>query len=863
MIIDLSNKKSLQISKSKYDICIVGSGPAGLTIANELANSNLRVCVLESGKKEKAKYADSLKKVASTGIQIKQDSRERIFGGTSHTWSGLSSIFNKDNLEEKDYLPNSSWPISYEELLNYYDLASKRYDFPDLNLFLNESGNFNTLTDLDIDNLKGGLNFQWKDIKEKLFIANNNPQRFAKKFSGIFKQDNVDLYLNATLNNIIKNDKEIDSITVENNKNEQFKFIADKFILATGGIENARILLHNNIGNENDQVGRYLMNHPKINYGTIYLNEPVKDAPYYFGALYGGWSYAGFELSKEYREKNNLLNSYIRFEPVLPWSGNLGVESFVTIVKKANKLLSYFLNRRKIKSIFRKIKIISIKDYSEIKDYPEIEKKGKIFTNYLKLIWNITIHLPSVLIYIFYKLVPNTSPKIHKINLRQFMEMAPNKENKIYLDENGIPTVKHYIMDIDKRSMVELNNILKTEIENLNIGKVEISFEKDSIWQTMQDASHHIGTTRMGNDSKNSVIDSNAKVHNIKNLYIAGASVFPTSGSVNPTYTIVALSIRLAEHIKNNIKNSYDKNYHDLSHDNSYSRPIMMIGAGRRFNNDILPVLELLENKFYINKIFSRKDNIIFSKNKHKTKTYSVFNIEKLNEKNISNTKYIYISVPYEQVESILKKLSQYDCSNIELIVDTPVIKKFKEYFIFKKVHIAEDSVFLPWIDLLKNQKIKNIYFDRSIYAYHGISLIKKINQKQSHIYGFRFFNKIFLNFKNSKMKIKISEPRDYDKGEIFINGEEYPIKLFNSKNKIILKFKEKEVSLNEVEKSLFGELKEENQDTIISRMHDLKRVGLYRLLNSIYDTGNSWSLDAGISDYKIDRNLHKKYFTN
>ena len=118
MIIDLSNKKSLQISKSKYDICIVGSGPAGLTIANELANSNLRVCVLESGKKEKAKYADSLKKVASTGIQIKQDSRERIFGGTSHTWSGLSSIFNKDNLEEKDYLPNSGWPISYEELLN-------------------------------------------------------------------------------------------------------------------------------------------------------------------------------------------------------------------------------------------------------------------------------------------------------------------------------------------------------------------------------------------------------------------------------------------------------------------------------------------------------------------------------------------------------------------------------------------------------------------------------------------------------------------------------------------------------------------------------------------------------------------------
>ena len=484
---------------------------------------------------------------------------------------------------------------------------------------------------------------------------------------------------------------------------------------------------------------------------------------------------------------------------------------------------------------------------------------------FLKLIWNITIHLPSVLIYIFYKLVPNTTPMIHKINLMQFMEMAPNKENKISLDENGIPKVQHYIKDIDKISMVELNNILKREIEDLNIGKVEISFDKDDIWQTMQDASHHIGTTRMGNDSKSSVIDSNSKVHNIENLYIAGASVFPTSGCVNPTYTIVALSIRLAEHIKNNIKNSYDKNCHD--HDNFNSRPIMMIGSGRRFNNDILPVLELLENKYYINKIFSRRDNIIFSKNKHKikTKTYSVSNIDKLNKKNISNTKYIYISVPHKRVEGILEKLSQYDCSNIELIVDTPVIKKFKEYFIFKKVHIAEDSVFLPWIDLLKNQKIKSIYFDKSVYGFHGISLIKKINknQKQSHIYGFRFLNKSFLNFKNSKMKVKILEPRDYSKGKIFIDGEEYPIKLFNSNNKIILKFKEKEVSLNEAEKSLFGELKEGNQDTIINRMHDLKRVGLYRLLNSIYDTGNSWSLDDGINDYKIDRDLHRKHFTN
>ena len=145
-----------------------------------------------------------------------------------------------------------------------------------------------------------------------------------------------------------------------------------------------------------------------------------------------------------------------------------------------------------------------------------------------------------------------------------------------------------------------------------------------------------------------------------------------------------------------------------------------------------MPVLELLENKFYINKIFSRKDNLIFSKNKHKTKTYSVFNIEKLNEKNISNTKYIYISVPYKRVESILEKLSQYDCSNIELIVDTPVIKKFKEYFIFKKVHIAEDSVFLHWIDLLK-KPIVSALEERVEFNGQGDYYFYDINAKIKH----------------------------------------------------------------------------------------------------------------------------------
>ncbi|HEY6660860.1 MAG TPA: GMC family oxidoreductase [Pyrinomonadaceae bacterium] len=60
---------------------------------------------------------------------------------------------------------------------------------------------------------------------------------------------------------------------------------------------------------------------------------------------------------------------------------------------------------------------------------------------------------------------------------------------------------------------------------------------------------HHIGTTRMHNDPKQGVVDANLKVHSLKNLYVAGASVFPSAGISNPTFTIIMFSIRLADHL--------------------------------------------------------------------------------------------------------------------------------------------------------------------------------------------------------------------------------------------------------------------------------------------------------------------------
>lgn len=536
---------------AEYDVCVIGAGPAGVTLAAELAGSGLRIAVLESGKLKRTAHADSLKRVESEGIHVKDYSRERVLGGASTTWAGLSSPFDSADFAHRPWLRHSGWPIDRATLLPYYAAAAERYRFPSLERFL--PGGFDRLR------AKGALQPRLDEVEEKVFLACAKPQDFGKEHRAVFEGASVDLMLDATTTALITECARgrVTGARVRTSVGAEHTVRARLFVVACGGLENARLLLNSRdltaagLGNERDQVGRYLMNHPKNYHGVLELDAAVGDVPYFFGCLVDGYAgYAGLRLREDVQARAGLLNSYVRLEPLFPWSGSEGIESLVWFAKRTS--LAMRMMRRRAKK-----KAVSLRDYSETGDDSDLQNARKSPREVLGLAWNVARDLPQVSRYAWSRLVDRGAPRTRRVRLRNFMEMEPDPENRVTLSREvcpygqPIPRVVHRCTPVDRRSLTELHRTLASEVPRAGLGRLTTELTQDvTPWPIDQDASHHMGTTRMGDDPRTSVVDRDLRLHEVDNVYLAGASTFPTSGCANPTFTLVALSIRLAEHVR-------------------------------------------------------------------------------------------------------------------------------------------------------------------------------------------------------------------------------------------------------------------------------------------------------------------------
>jgi choline dehydrogenase-like flavoprotein len=521
-------------STVETDVCIVGAGAAGITLAAELENTGARVCVLESGGFRAEPEVQALTDIDCVGYPVRQNfmARARYYGGSCNLWAGRAMRLDPIDFEARSWVPNSGWPIGYSEVAAYYDRADQVLRLPPL------GGLQNALRPPIIEPVEAEL-FEGSDLKPCVAMWATKPLRFGSAYRSKFAgSDRIDVYLNASASEIVLDDSgsSVSAIRMSTLTRRSTTIRARLFVLAAGGLENARLLLLSHsrwpagIGNAFDQVGRYFMDHPRTVYGQVTLADGVKPytllgCPQRYGKLQ-----LGIGLTDEAQRREGLLNGHLGFEPKLSKVAEQKYESSINFAKVV--LRKGHAGKR---FDFRSAGSAEMKDLIYLLTPKEI--------------------LPHSLYRLYSGLRRLIAKPVKTLTVINYCEQAPDPASRAYLgterDELGLnKLVLDWKVNPDEvRTAVRLQEKLGERLREAGLGTLDSSPAKLAELK-YTDASHHIGTTRMSGSERTGVVDGNSRVFGTSNLFAAGSSVFTTSGSANPTLTIVALSIRLADHLK-------------------------------------------------------------------------------------------------------------------------------------------------------------------------------------------------------------------------------------------------------------------------------------------------------------------------
>src|SRR5215831_2538057 len=257
----------------RCDICIIGTGPAGATIARELSNTRLRVTILESGGTERREETDALNEIESVGWPRVMDQwqvRNRIVGGTSHTWSGRCAPFDDIDLQPRDWVPYSGWPFRIDDLIPYFDRGAKHLGLGAGSGLSDDRvwayiGHRRPKLDLDEDKL---LPMLWQTSRDP--TDRTDKVRFGRRLAADLGP-NVTLVTNATALRISATESgaAVKAVEFAAKSGRRWSLPTSTVVVCAGAVENARLLLSSDdvvaqgVGNDNDLVGRFLMDHPR------------------------------------------------------------------------------------------------------------------------------------------------------------------------------------------------------------------------------------------------------------------------------------------------------------------------------------------------------------------------------------------------------------------------------------------------------------------------------------------------------------------------------------------------------------------------------------------------------------------------
>jgi choline dehydrogenase-like flavoprotein len=512
------------------EVCVVGAGAAGITLARRLAASGIEVCLLESGGADYEKPSQDLASGESIGFSYYPlaESRLRLFGGTTAVWGGRVVELDPIDFERRSWIEHSGWPFGKETLAPYYAEAMRSLDF---DTSMRGEKIWNEI----------GLNppgFDSKLLRTDFFQFDEQFERYTLRRCGdLVESAKVHVLLHATVLEIQADSEgtEIESVRIGNLAGGRGVVRAKTFVLATGGLEVPRMLLNSRgvhregLGNREDLVGRFFMEHPHARAGRVHARKMWK-ALHILPRTHrhNGFRYAALgRASEALQERYGVLNS-----------------SF-TLALRRHPVTRIPLGKRLVNAVKWKVP----HDHRGRSVWWMQKQIKRVIAEHIGM-WN------------RWAIARSGAQGLYVVARA---EQAPNPDSRIVLSEEldpfGLPkmALDWRFLEVDKRSLSVLMGALDHELNRLGIGRVEASpwlADESTPWEVDPLVSnhpiggfHHMGTTRMAASAKHGVVDADCRVHGLGNLYIAGSSVFPTGGWANPTLTILALSLRLGDHL--------------------------------------------------------------------------------------------------------------------------------------------------------------------------------------------------------------------------------------------------------------------------------------------------------------------------
>ena len=479
------------------DIAVIGGGPAGISLALALADSRLDVVLLESGGLRFDPKIQNMYRGDQEGVSYValDGGRLRYLGGSTNHWGGWCRPLDGIDFEARDWFAHSGWPFALSEIQPYFARAQALCEagpwlYDDADGAATDQGRALPLA-------RGGVYTSWFQFSKTR--GDVLPTHFGTRYEqDLRRAAHVSPYVhaNVTALALAPDAGRIDRLEARTLSGNRFTVRPHIVVLAAGAMENARLLLASSdvmaagVGNQNDLVGRFFADHPiPRNTATLVLFDGQ------LPAIYGG---ANVTLAN-----GAILRAALSPRP--EFMRKHGVAGSLTTIEDPAAL-----DETGTAAVITAAEALGVD-----------ARNAKAFS------------------------------------LGCGLELTPDPERRLTLtgerDALGLPRLKlaMRVADADfanyRLTLVELGRQLLAA----KTGMLRLNLKSRQEWLAGMDwGNHHLGTTRMSADPKSGVVDADSKVHGIANLYVAGSSVFPTYGSSNPTLNLVALTLRLADHLK-------------------------------------------------------------------------------------------------------------------------------------------------------------------------------------------------------------------------------------------------------------------------------------------------------------------------